>query len=40
MKVPASVEKTNYLGCSCLMQFNWHDVGKYLDRAVFVFTVS
>jgi hypothetical protein len=40
MKVPSTVEKTNYLGNSCLMQFNWHDVGKYLDRGVFVFTVS
>jgi hypothetical protein len=40
LKVPASVEKTNYLGNSCLMQFNWHDVGLYLDRSVFVFAVS
>lgn len=38
--VPASIEKTNYLGNSCLMQFNWHDVGTYLDRGIFVFEVS
>ena len=40
LKVPASIEKTNYIGNSCLMQFNWHDVGAYLDRGVFVFAVS
>lgn len=40
MKVPATAEKTNYLGNSCLMQVNWHDLGQYLDRGVFVFTVS
>lgn len=39
LKVP-TVEKTEYLGNSCLMQVNWHDVGTYLDRGVFVFTVS
>jgi len=38
--VPANVEHTNYLGNSCLMQFNWHDVGTYLDRSVFVFKVT
>lgn len=38
--VPANVEKTNYLGNSCLMNFNWHDVGTYLDRGIFVFAVS
>jgi hypothetical protein len=40
LKVPVAIEKTNYLGNSCLMQFNWHDVGTYLDRGVFVFAVS
>ena len=40
IKVPATVEKTQYIGNSCLMQFNWHDIGTYLDRSVFVFTVS
>lgn len=39
IKIPAAVEKTNYLGNTCLMQFNWHDIGKYLDRSVFVFKV-
>jgi hypothetical protein len=40
LAVPSTAEKTNYLGNSCLMQFNWHDVGLYLDRGVFVFAVS
>ena len=40
IKVPATVEKTNYLGNTALMQFNWHDIGKYLDRSVFVFKVT
>jgi hypothetical protein len=40
MKVPTTVEKTTYLGNACLMKFNWHDVGTYLDRAVFVFNVN
>ncbi|MCH7886649.1 MAG: hypothetical protein IIA58_01655 [Candidatus Marinimicrobia bacterium] len=40
LKVPTTVEKTNYLGNSCLMLFNWHDVGTYLDRGIFVFAVS
>ena len=40
LKVPTTVEKTNYLGNSCLMRFNWHDVGTYLDRGIFVFKVS
>ena len=39
LKVPSTVEKSNYLGNSCLMRFNWHDVGSYLDRGVFVFGV-
>ena len=40
IKVPASAEKTNYLANSCLMQFNWHDIGTYLDRSVFVVPVT
>ena len=40
IKVPSTAERTNYLGNSCLMQFNWHDIGKYLDRGVFVFAVT
>lgn len=39
LMIPATVERTNYLGNSCLMQFNWHDVGMYLDRGIFVFRV-
>jgi hypothetical protein len=39
LEVPATVERTNYLGNSCLMRFNWHDVGAYLDRGIFVFRV-
>lgn len=39
LKIPSTVEKTNYLGNSCLMRFNWHDIGTYLDRSVFVFGV-
>jgi hypothetical protein len=39
LKIPANVEKTNYLGNSCLMRFNWHDIGTYFDRSVFVFSV-
>jgi hypothetical protein len=38
--VPPTVEKTNYFGNCCLLRVNWHDVGTYLDRGVFVFTVS
>jgi hypothetical protein len=34
IKVPSTVEDTNYLGNCCLMQFNWHDIGRYLDRGV------
>lgn len=40
LTVPAAVERTNYLGNTCLMRFNWHDVGTYLDRSVFVFEVA
>ena len=40
LRVPSTVENSNYLGNCCLMRFNWHDVGTYLDRGVFVFTVS
>ena len=40
INVPSTVETTNYLGNSCLMRFNWHDVGDYLDRSVFVFDVT
>ncbi|MGB0880985.1 MAG: hypothetical protein ACPGTO_10500 [Polaribacter sp.] len=40
LDIPSSVEETNYIGNSCLMRFNWHDVGTYFDRGVFVFKVS
>jgi hypothetical protein len=40
LQVPAAAETTNYLGNSCLMQFNWHDIGTYLDRGIFVFGVT
>jgi hypothetical protein len=40
LAVPAAIQKTGYIGNSCLMQFNWHDTGKYLDRGVFVFVVN
>lgn len=38
--VPATVQKTVYLGNSCLMQVSYHDTGLYLDRGCFPFTVS
>jgi hypothetical protein len=38
--IPANVQKTNYLGNTALMQFNWHDIGTLLDRSVFVFKVT
>ena len=40
LQVPTGVQKTNYIGNTCLMQFNWHDVGAYLDRSVWPFTVT
>ena len=26
LKVPSSADPTNYIGNTCLMRFNWHDV--------------
>jgi hypothetical protein len=40
LKVPPTIERTNYLGNCCLMRFNGLDVGTYLDRGGFVLTVS
>lgn len=40
INIPAGVEKSNYLGNCCVVQLNWHDTGKYLDRGVFPFKVS
>jgi hypothetical protein len=39
LKVPTGIEKTEYIGNSCLMMLSWHDVGMYLDRGAFVFTI-
>lgn len=41
INIPANVEHpTNYIGNTALVQFNWHDVGTYLDRSVFVIKVT
>ena len=40
LAVPTTVQQSNYIGNSALMNFNWHDVGQYLDRGVFVFAVT
>lgn len=40
LNVPMCVERTSYIGETCLMQINFLDVGEYLDRAVFVFQVT
>lgn len=40
LKVPATIEKSNYLGNASLMQVNWFGVGLNLGRAAFVFGVS
>jgi hypothetical protein len=39
IKIPAGVEKTGYFANACLVQLNWHDVGKYLDRGLCFFDV-
>src|SRR5262245_13390215 len=38
--VPASVERTTYMGEACLMRVDFLDIGTYLDRACFPFVVS
>lgn len=38
--IPASIEPSNYLGNSFLFRADWHDVGDYFDRSIFVFEVS
>ena len=38
--VQSTIQISNYLGNTCLMQSNWFDVGLYLDRAVFVFGIT
>jgi len=40
LNVPTAVEATNYAGQSCLVQEVGFEVGKYLDRATFVFGVT
>ena len=40
IQVPAAVEKTTYFGNSVLLQPNYNDIGTYLDRAAFPFTVT
>lgn len=40
LPVPSNIPKTGYMGNSCLMQLNWMDVGKYLDRGCFLFAVT
>ena len=41
IKIPTNIDHpTNYLGNTALFQFNWHDVGTYLDRSVFVVKVT
>jgi hypothetical protein len=39
LNVPAGIEKTSYFGNTILQQLDFHDVGKYLDRAAFLFEV-
>jgi hypothetical protein len=38
--VPTSIEESNYLGNAILFQGDYHDVGSYLDRGLFVFKVA
>ncbi|MBK8262461.1 MAG: hypothetical protein IPK80_14155 [Nannocystis sp.] len=38
--VPANVQQSNYLGNTFLFRADWHDVGVYLDRGVFIFGVG
>lgn len=40
LRIPGTVEVTNYLGNTCLMQLPLMEDGTYLDRSVFVFSVS
>jgi len=39
VKVPSTVERTNYLGNCCLMRLGWGEP-TYLDRGNFLFTVA
>lgn len=39
IRIPTGIEKAGYFANACLLQLNWHDVGKYLDRGVCFFDV-
>jgi hypothetical protein len=39
-QVPTGVERTTYLGNTCLMQLTWTGVGDCLDRIVWPFRVN
>lgn len=38
--IPEGIEESNYLGNTFLFHSNWHDVGEYFDRSIFVFEVA
>lgn len=40
IQVPSTVQPSGYLGNTALFSINFHDIGTYLDRAVFVFNVT
>lgn len=40
LPVPPGTPSTNYLGNTFIFQSNWHDVGTYFDRGIFVFQVT
>lgn len=39
LAVPTGIQPSNYCGNTFLFQANWHDVGTYYDRGIFVFGV-
>jgi len=40
LAVPQRIEPSNYIGNTILFRADWHDVGDYLDRSVFIFGVG
>lgn len=40
IKIPSTIEPSGYIGNTALFTVNWHDIGTYLDRSVFVFQVT
>ena len=40
ISVPTAIERSNYLGNAILFEGNYFDVGRYLDRSLFVFEVT